>query len=581
MTVRLIHGDCREVLPTLPAESVDSCVCDPPYHLQSIHKRFAKVGRDDKTWSRSGPHQRTASGFMGQQWDGGDVAFRPETWAEVLRVLKPGAHLVAFSGTRTYHRMVCAIEDAGFEIRDQLAWLYGSGFPKSHNLPGGLGTALKPAWEPIVLARKPLTGTVAQNVAKYGTGALNIEKCRINLSSQPPDEDVCGLLFALGSPRDTGAAVPVQLPYFVQRICAALAACNSGHTAHEHNAAGRDVHTTEADVQAVQMLLSRLQSNVELYAGNWSEALSSQLGCQTCRRFGDEHFRSIKDAAQGGLQSLAGALADTCRWLYARTYSRGCPCSDHPSNSDALDLRAALLISLITLAKQQDTTYLAPRIDSTERLMTRKSERGIYGKFAHDEEPLIGGSTAGRWPANVCHDGGDEVLEAFAAFGSDKGQSGRLQVRNSDKFRNTFGAFAGTTEADFAPHDVKGTAARFFFSAKASRAERNMGCEDLPEQPLNWSSGGQNPGSFQAEGTKKAAQNNHPTVKPIALMQWLCRLVTPPSGTVLDPFLGSGTTAIAAAREGFPCIGIELSPDYLAIARRRIAGDAPLLTEVA
>jgi site-specific DNA-methyltransferase (adenine-specific) len=116
---------------------------------------------------------------MGQQWDGGDVAFRPETWAAVWRVLKPGAHLVAFSGTRTYHRMACAIEDAGFEIRDQLAWIYGSGFPKSHNQPGGWGTALKPAWEPICLARKPLQGTVAGNIASHGTGAINIDGCRI------------------------------------------------------------------------------------------------------------------------------------------------------------------------------------------------------------------------------------------------------------------------------------------------------------------------------------------------------------------------------------------------------------------
>jgi site-specific DNA-methyltransferase (adenine-specific) len=148
----MIHyGDLFHVLPTLDAESIDACVTDPPYEL----------------------------GFMGKRWDASGVTNRPETWAAVYRVLKPGAHLLAFGGTRTFHRMTCAIEDAGFEIRDCLSWLYGQGFPKSLNLPGGRGTALKPSWEPIILARKPVQGTVAQNVEKHGTGAINIDACRV------------------------------------------------------------------------------------------------------------------------------------------------------------------------------------------------------------------------------------------------------------------------------------------------------------------------------------------------------------------------------------------------------------------
>jgi DNA methylase len=154
---RVFEGDCVEVMAGMPEASVDAIVCDPPYEL----------------------------GFMGRKWDSTGVAYQPETWAAALRVLKPGGHLLAFGGTRTYHRMTCAIEDAGFEIRDCLSWLYGSGFPKSHNvgkkLEGweGWGTALKPANEPIVLARKPFTGTVAANVLEFGTGALNIDGCRI------------------------------------------------------------------------------------------------------------------------------------------------------------------------------------------------------------------------------------------------------------------------------------------------------------------------------------------------------------------------------------------------------------------
>jgi site-specific DNA-methyltransferase (adenine-specific) len=231
--VLLYCGDCLVALDQIEENSIDSVCTDPPYHLISIVKRFGKensapINNADEKAGRNGPYHRVSKGFMGKQWDGGDVAFNPETWAKVYRVLKPGAHLLAFGGTRTYHRMACAIEDAGFEIRDCIQWLYGSGFPKSHdvskdidraagikrgteyrpnklnevygngmgggawNAPNdppatdaarqwdGWGTALKPACEPIVLARKPLSeSTVAANVLKWGTGALNINTCRI------------------------------------------------------------------------------------------------------------------------------------------------------------------------------------------------------------------------------------------------------------------------------------------------------------------------------------------------------------------------------------------------------------------
>jgi len=177
--VSLHAGDCLDVLATLAENSVDSCVCDPPYHLTSIVKRFGAVASAPAKAGKTGAYARASTGFMGKKWDGGDVAFRAETWAAVMRVLKPGAYLVAFSGTRTYHRMVTAIEDAGFDIRDQIGWAFGSGFPKSHNLGDGRGTALKPAWEPICLARRPLIGTNAENIEAWGTGGLNIDGCRV------------------------------------------------------------------------------------------------------------------------------------------------------------------------------------------------------------------------------------------------------------------------------------------------------------------------------------------------------------------------------------------------------------------
>lgn len=240
------HGDCINVMQQLVSLGtlVDSVVCDPPYHLSTV-KRFATGA--PAQYGTDGLYQRASKGFMGKEWDGGDVAFNPETWRRCYDLLKPGGYLLAFSGSRTYHRMACAIEDAGFEIRDQLMWLYGTGFPKSHDVSKaidkaagaerekvrvpaaqvrnpkatgagrdgtegatrpwieaalrvgyheksgdtpatdaaqqweGWGTALKPSHEPIVMARKPLIGTVAENVLTHGTGAINIDACRVGI----------------------------------------------------------------------------------------------------------------------------------------------------------------------------------------------------------------------------------------------------------------------------------------------------------------------------------------------------------------------------------------------------------------
>ena len=288
MDIDLRLGDCLHVLKEMDDNSVDSIVCDPPYGLY----------------------------FMGSKWDY-DVP-SVEMWRECLRVLKHGGHLLAFSGTRTYHRMVVNIEDAGFEIRDQIQWIYGEGFPKSLNVGDGWGTQLKPANEPICLARKPLIGKVVDNMDEYGTGAMNIDECRAN----------------------------------------------------------------------------------------------------------------------------------------------------------------------------------------------------------------------GRWPANVIFD--EEA--------------------------------AGELEQS-----------RYFYCIKANQNERNAGCDNLPLK-LNENSTygmqtdeGLRNNNRNPENRTREQRNNHPTVKPIDLMRYLCRLITPPEGIVLDPFMGSGTTGIAACLEGFNFVGIELNEDYLEIARHRIA----------
>lgn len=417
--VTLHGGDCFAVLDALPANSVDSVVTDPPYHLTSIVRRFGAEGAapaKDYSGARetaTGAYARASRGFMGKTWDGGDIAFRAELWRKVLRVLKPGGHLAAFSGTRTYHRMAVAIEDAGFEIRDQLAWAYGSGFPKSHDVSkaidkaqigvvrgragragragnsfgqeyernpkepaisddaqawDGWGTALKPAWEPICLARKPLIGTVAENVLAHGVGGLNVDGCRI----------------------------------------------------------------ATAD---------------DLNGGTYSGS----------RRLRDAYTSSDSHPGATPLNRLANGA----------------------------------------------------------------------GAFV---PPL------GRWPANIVHDGSDEVLAGFPETGVSSGGSGPASQNFTSK-NGIYGEFGSRQRANAGGLGDSGSAARFFYTAKADADDRL--------------------------GSK------HPTVKPVDLMRWLVRLVTPKGGTVLDCFAGTGTTGHAAFLEGMSAILIEREAEYRAdIARR-------------
>jgi len=353
---KLIHGDCMDAMKELDDCSVHSCVTDPPYGLS----------------------------FMGKKWD---YDIPPASlWLEVLRVLKPGGHLLAFSGTRTQHRMVCAIEDAGFEIRDMISWIYGSGFPKSHNLDGewqGWGTALKPALEPVTVARKPFKGTVAANVIEFGTGALNIDGCRIHIMSD------------------------------------------------------------------------------------------------------DQNMRKPSAPYQNGIPMPTGT-------------SKGRPVEN--------------------LDKQ------------------------------------------GRWPANLIHDGSDEVVLAFP------------QTHGAGTYRRGETSWGGfTSENEQRPAiDDGGSCSRFFYTAKASKGDRDSGVAGVADVA--------GVGALRDNGREsKPRKNMHPTVKPTDLMRYLCRLVTPPRGVVLDPFMGSGSTGMAAELEGFKFIGIEREQEYFDIAAQRVrkAGEQP------
>lgn len=412
----IIQGDCLVEMKRLPDESIDAIVTDPPYELA----------------------------FMGKKWDASGIAYNVDMWGECLRVLKPGGHLLAFGGSRTYHRMACAIEDAGFEIRDSIHWVYGSGFPKSLDISkaldkaanaerevisvakrsnakgsitnyskwerpeeyditapatsaakqwAGWGSALKPAHEPIVLARKPLEEkTIAENVLRWGVGGLNIDACRI---------------------------------------------------------AGQEPHHN-----------------------------------------------------------------------YGRTSGEGAFCgrSEEPFNTPA----------------------------------------------------------NGRFPSNLIHDGSPEVLAEFAKAGTTKSGAMKKEVPAYEG-ESTTGFLRGRSGPSN-QHGDSGSVARFFMSceftpadyapivyyAKASSSERSDGIYGVEFSKCGV-------GALRDGGRGKTAKNNHPTVKPLALMQYLCKLITPPGGLILDPFAGSGTTGIAAIKEGFHYILIEQQEEYCEIARKRVA----------
>lgn len=358
--MEIYNGNCLDKMKRLADNSVSAIVTDPPYGLS----------------------------FMNKHWDY-DVP-SVEIWKEALRVLKPGGHLLSFGGTRTYHRMVVAIEDAGFEIRDQIQWIYGSGFPKSHNIKEGdlkgWGTALKPANEPIVVARKPLDKglTIAENVLRYGAGALNIDASRIG------------------------------------------------------------------------------NEKIKINQVDLSKAHGNNLGA-------------------GVRQPFTGQVKEV----------------------------------------------------------------------------------QGRWPANV-------LLDEEAAAMLDE-QSGHLATsfrKNGSKVKSDNGGtpFGDNSRPPILFND-SGGASRFFYVAKASKRERNAGLEGTPEKANeDWP---QSLGGNDKRGAEPRA-NFHPTVKPIKLMEYLIKLVTPPNGTVLDPFMGSGSTGVAAKNLGFNFIGIEMNEEYFEIAKKRL-----------
>lgn len=484
-------GDCLEVMRGMPDNCVDSIVTDPPYGLS----------------------------FMGKKWDydvpGVDV------WTECLRVLKPGGHLLAFAGTRTQHRMAVRIEDAGFEIRDMIAWVYGSGFPKSLDVSKAIDKARDDsaaglrvgAW---LKAQREARGFKQKDVAALwpsSTGGLTGCVANWETLGKVPKWDQWLMLKAfIGLGDDMDSEVwhlngRKGTPGNEREIISERPASGIGH-----NGAAYGGHTDGA----TQKFDAGPATEAAQQWQGWGTALKPALEPITVAR---KPFSG--NVASNVLAHGTGALnIDGCR----------------------------------VAGTDKPVPFGNPTQAEGWRLNKRET----------DWQP----SEIGRWPANLIHDGSDEVV---AGFPQSAGQQGDVRGTEPSGVTNgIYGDFTGRV-ASAARNDT-GSAARFFYCAKASKEDRNEGCTGLPEKVGGMVSNTSGQHITRRDGGAPGPRaNHHPTVKPTDLMRYLCRLVTPARGIVLDPFMGSGSTGCAAVLEGFKFIGIEREAEYVEIAQARIS----------
>lgn len=566
-------GDCLEVLRSIPDNSIDSVVTDPPYGLS----------------------------FMGKRWDY-DVP-SVDVWAECLRVLKPGGHLLAFAGTRTHHRMACRIEDAGFEIRDMIAWVYGSGFPKSRNLDGdwqGWGTALKPALETVTFASKPYTDEQVRSIIQSNLFRLEARLWLLSSanaagksSTSNPSEygAACGIAqWSADEITSTRAVLCDQMgtSLFALATTTSLNIVSSWRRTLDESWNDGSTSTIETKSSTTIDWRTLKFSVSQITPASIIRACSLPGGFSANATTAESHF----NASLSLLQSIRTLSATGRAMSQAQHEHQGAGVK--PNLDPCIMARKPLGKGMTVAANVLEHGTGALNIDGCRVPAEKPTGWGggaAGGNTWTDENcGLAKGGDArpvnGRWPANLIHDGSDEVLAAFPDAPGQLADASLNSVQR--KTQNVYGAMRRGRDGESSANRENGgvvgfamrpgtrrldagSAARFFYCAKASRRDRNEGCEEMERRPLHWSSGDQNPGSFQSTGTDKTSQNHHPTVKPTELMAYLCRLVTRPSGVVLDPFMGSGSTGKACMRGGFKFVGIEREPPYLAIAEARIS----------
>lgn len=492
-------GDCLETLRGLPDNSVDSVVTDPPYGLS----------------------------FMGKKWDY-DVP-STEIWAECLRVLKPGGHLLAFAGTRTQHRMAVRIEDAGFEIRDMIAWVYGSGFPKSMDVSKAIDKARTEDVAPIRAICRVIRAAMDERGMKSRHLVEHFDGCHSRLIDHWAARDT-----------DSQPSLPTWKQWETLRVILGISA--------------------EHDAEVWRLNVRKGQSG-----DTWKNA--DVIGEHTGQTPGfGEHRFNVRD-------TTIREASDTARqW---QGWGTALKPALEPITVARKPFKATVSANVLafgTGALNIDGCRVEPTGESRPRSGEasqdqRYTEQG--GTNFAAKPGVRGGDPAGRWPANLIHDGSDEVVAMFpetksGGYPAEGGQ--RSQV-------STFGKPNTRGEQKFTSSE--GSASRFFYCAKTSKKDRNEGLSNFETKTAD--PYGQHRGRRMADNDIRfdgkpasVGQNNHPTVKPTDLMSYLCRLVTPIGGVVLDPFMGSGSTGKAAMREGFKFIGCELDEKYMAIAKARI-----------
>ena len=490
MKIELKQGDSREVLKQYPDNHFDSVVTDPPYGLS----------------------------FMGKKWDY-DVP-STELWEEVYRVLKPGGHLVSFSGTRTYHRMVVNVEDAGFEIRDQIQWLYGSGFPKSHNISKAIDKK---------------AGRVDDITATIGKAIKEAREKR-GLSQSHCDKKYCGgttnWSWFEGRPR--GQRAPTKETFD--------AICKDWDELKKYQ---KDFYQEVERVAKLRPVVGTSVTNKTVYSAIGDTNVSGEINITSSYTPLAKQWEGWGTALKPANEPIVLArkplsektiVDNVIKWGTGGLNIDGCRV---PSGAE--------------------------RISTHSNGKGQTGDKGIYGKFANQQGSE---DREGRFPANVIHDGSDDALQYMPQTG---GQSPALKGYEGKQYTpetTDVGMSGGLISSNNVHPDKGGSAARYFYCAKVSKKERNVGLDEAPDKVLNRV----NPGGLEHDPkwAPTINKNNHPTVKPVALMSYLVRLITPPGGIVLDPFNGSGSTGMAAKQEGCSYVGIDLNQEYLDISKARI-----------
>jgi DNA modification methylase len=495
MTATIDHGDCLEILRAMPDASVDSVVTDPPYGLS----------------------------FMGKKWDY-DVPSE-DIWRECLRVLKPGGHLLAFAGTRTQHRMAVRIEDVGFEVRDLIAWVYGSGFPKSLDVSKAIDKQRTEDIEPVRAVCRAIRAAMDAKGLKSRNLVEHFDGCHQRLIDHWAARDT-----------DSQPALPTWDQW--QKL--------------------RDVLGMDAEHDAE---VWRLNGRKGQPGDTWQTA--DVIGHHEGQTPGfGEHRFNVRDTA---IRKASEAAQQWQGWGTAlKPAMEPITMARKPLGEKTV---AANVLAHGTGGINVDGCRVGETVETwpASRSFASGISSGYTNGLAKGETQQTGAAPSGRWPANVIHDGSEEVLAGFpdSKAGDPRDDRGYGGIWSPSKDGIPAGPQYGDT----------GSAARFFYCAKASKADRDEGCEGLPLAGGHLASNEGGGGGWKADAKDNPnlpRRNAHPTVKPTALMRYLCRLVTPPGGVVLDPFMGSGSTGKAAILEGFQFIGIEREAEYVAIAKARI-----------